>query len=142
MSNMMQKRKNQGGFTFMELMVALIVVMILVAVVILATHGFYTKAKGSAMDVDVSDVQTAVGSYATASSIATGKAMWPTSDALLPLEGQDAPIDFHASFVNEEGKIMSFYPQFISKLPRHWDEGVWRISSTGNVSVDMPSDKY
>jgi type II secretory pathway pseudopilin PulG len=141
MNNVIRKRKSQGGFTFMELMIALIIFIIAVALVILATQGFFTKAKGSAMDVDVRDMQTSVGSYATASALATGKAMWPTSDAELPAEG-NASIDFQASFVNENGDVTSFYPHFISKLPRHWDEGVWQIDSTGKVSVNMNRDDY
>jgi len=136
-----KKRRRQGGFSFAELMIALIIFIILVAIVILATRGFFTKAKASALDVDLHNVQTYVGSYASASSIATGKAMWPTSDGQLPLEGQYALIDFYAGFVNEGGKVMSFYPDFISSLPRHWDQGVWRIDSAGKVSVNMnPSD--
>jgi type II secretory pathway pseudopilin PulG len=140
MNNMMQKRNNQGGFTFMELMIALIIFIIAVALVILATQGFFTKAKGSALNLDVRDMQSAVGSYATASQLATGKAMWPTSDAQLPAEG-NASIDFQASFVNENGDVTSF-SHFISKLPRHADEGVWQIDSTGKVSVNMNPDDY
>jgi type II secretory pathway pseudopilin PulG len=141
MNNMMQKRNKQGGFTFMELMIALIIFIIAVALVILATQGFFTKAKGTTLDVDLHDVQTGVGSYATASSLATGKAIWPTSDGQLPAAG-NASIDFHASFVNDNGDVTSFYPHFISKLPRHWDEGVWQIDSTGKVSVNMNRDDY
>jgi type II secretory pathway pseudopilin PulG len=142
MRNIERKRNKESGFTFMELMAALIVVIILVAVVILVTHGFFTKARSSSLDVDLHDIQTSVSSYATAASIATGRAMWPTSDAGLPLEGQSAPIDFYASFVDENGKVVSFYPHFISKLPRHWDEGVWLIDSAALVSVNMPRDEY
>jgi hypothetical protein len=85
---------------------------------------------------------TAVGAYATASSIATGAAMWPTADDSLPPQGKYAPIDFNASFVDNGGKTMSFYPDFISNLPRHWDEGVWRLDSAAGVSVDMDPNKY
>ena len=142
MTSMVRRRNRQSGFTLMEIMAALIVVIILVAVVILATHGFFTKARGSTMDLDVRDMQTAVSSYATAAAIATGRAMWPTSDAGLPLPGQSAPIDFYASFVDENGKEVSFYPHFIGKLPKHWDEGVWLIDSTALVSVNISPDEY
>ena len=135
MSNMMCRKKKQGGFSFMELMIALLVVIILVAVVILVTQGFFTKARGSAMDIDLHDIKTAVGTYA----IQSGK--WPTASGSLPVTGQYAPIDFYASF-DKDGKTMSFYPHLISKLPRHWDEGVWRVDSSGLVSVDIPRDKY
>ncbi len=142
MNNVIMKRKGQGGFTFMELMIALIIFIIAVALVILATQGFFTKAKGTTMAVDVRDVQTGVGSYATASQLATGKAMYPTSDAQLPAVG-NTTIDFKASFVNENGEVEIFYRDFLSnKLPRHWDEGVWQIDNRGTVSVNMNPTDY
>jgi len=134
MSNMMRKRKKQGGFTFMELMIALIIFIIAVALVILATQGFFGKAKGSALDVDLHSVKTAVDTYA----IQSGK--WPTASGSLPLSG-NVTIDFYASFDNGV-KTVSFYPHFISKLPRHSDEGVWQIDSEARVSVNMARDKY
>ena len=134
-NNMMRKRNKQGGFTFLELMIALGMIIILVAVVILATQGFFSKAKESGLAVDLHSVKTAVDSYA----IQSGK--WPTANGSLPATGQYALIDFNASFDNG-GKTMSFYPHFISKLPRHSDEGVWRIDSAALVSIDMDRDKY
>ena len=135
MSNMMRKRKKQGGFTFMELMVALIIVIVLVAVVILVTRGFFSKARESALDVDLHSVKTGVDAYVLQAN------EWPTVDGSLPATGQYALIDFKASFDNG-GKTMSFYPHFISSLPRHWDEKVWRIDSAALVSVDMAPEKY
>jgi type II secretory pathway pseudopilin PulG len=135
MSNMLRKRKKQGGFTFMELMVALIVVIILVAVVILVTRGFFSKAQGTALDVDLHGVQTAVGAYVLQSG-----GVWPTANGALPATG-NYTIDFNASF-DKDGKTMTFYPDFISRLPQHWDEGVWLIDSAALVSVDMAPDKY
>jgi type II secretory pathway pseudopilin PulG len=135
--NMMRKRNKQGGFSFVELVIALLIIIVLVAVVILVSRGFFSKARESALDVDLHTVQTAVDTYA----IQSGK--WPTANRALPVTGQYAMIDFNASF-DKEGKIFSCYPHFISKLPRHWDDEpkVWRIDSAGLVSVDMPRDKY
>jgi len=135
MSNMMRKRNKQGGFSFVELVIAMLIVIILIAVVILVTQGFFSKARGSALEIDLKDIQTAVGAYAIQSN------EWPTATGNLPLSG-NVTIDFNASFVNEEGKTMSFYPHFISSLPRHSDEGVWRIDSAALVSIDMDRDKY
>jgi type II secretory pathway pseudopilin PulG len=136
-NNMMKKRNKQGGFTFVELMIAMLIFIILIAVVILVTQGFFSKARESALDVDLHSVKTAVDTYA----IQSGK--WPTANSSLPPSGQYAPIDFNASFDNG-GKIMSFYPHFINKLPRHWDDEpkVWRIDSAALVSIDMDRDKY
>jgi len=135
MSNMMRKRNKQGGFSFVELVIAMLIIIILIAVVILVTRGFFSKARESALDVDLHDIKTAVDTYA----IQSGK--WPTANGSLPATGQYALIDFYASFDNG-GKTMSFYPHFISSLPKHYDEGVWRIDSASLVSVDIPRDKY
>jgi type II secretory pathway pseudopilin PulG len=137
MRNIIKKRNKQGGFTFVELMIAMLIFIILIAVVILVTQGFFSKARESALDVDLHSVKTAVDTYA----IQSGK--WPTANSSLPPSGQYAPIDFNASFDNS-GKTMSFYPHFISKLPRHWDDEpkVWRIDSASLVSIDMDRDKY
>ena len=91
----------------------------------------------SSLDGDLHSVQTAVGTYAIQSN------KWPTANSSLPPSGQYALIDFYASFDNS-GKTMSFYPHFISKLPRHWDDEpkVWRIDSAALVSIDMDRDKY
>jgi type II secretory pathway pseudopilin PulG len=132
---MMQKRKRQGGFSFMELMVALIIIIILVAVVILVTRGFFTKAKQSGLDIDLREIQNAVGTYAIQSG------QWPTANGALPPIGNYTLIDFNASF-EKDGQTLRFYPHFISNLPRHSDEGVWRLDSAALVSIDMPRDKY
>ena len=134
-NNMIKKRNKQGGFSFVELLIALLLVIVLVAVVILVSRGFFSKARESALDVDLHSVKTAVDTYA----IQSGK--WPTANSSLPPTGQYAPIDFNASF-DKDGKTMIFYPHFISKLPKHYDEGVWRIDSAALVSVDIDRDKY
>jgi len=135
MSNMMRKRNKQGGFSFVELLIALLIVIILIAVVILVTQGFFSKARESALDIDLHDIKTAVDTYYLQSF------EWPTANGSLPPTGQYALIDFNASF-DKDGKTMSFYPHFISSLPGHFDEGVWRIDSAALVSMDMPRDKY
>ena len=135
MNNIIKKRKNQGRFSFMELMVALLIFIILAAVVILLMQGFFTKAKETGLEGDLHNVKTAIDTYAIQSNA------WPTASGRLPAEG-NVSIDFNASFTNDQGKTMSFYPHFIDKLPRHWDEGVWRIDSVALVSIDMDREDY
>jgi len=118
----------------MELMVVLLIFVILAAVVILVTRGFFSKARESAMDQDLSEMRNVVQTYAVQSG------EWPTAGGSLPLQG-NVSIDFNASF-EKDGKTFSFYPDFITNLPRHSDEGVWHIDSAGVVSVDMARDKY
>jgi len=89
----------------------------------------------SSLDVDLHSVKAAVDAYV----LKAGE--WPTVDGSLPPQDQYSLIAFNASFVSG-GKTMSFYPHFISKLPRHWDEGVWRLDSAALVSVDMAPNNY
>jgi prepilin-type N-terminal cleavage/methylation domain-containing protein len=133
---MMQRRKRaQSGFSFMELMVTLIIIVVLAAVVMLVVRGFFTKAKETGLEGDLHSVKTAVDAF----MIQSGKP--PTEDGLLPPAGEYALIDFNASF-DKGGQTLRFYPHFIGKLPRHWDEGVWRLDYAALVSVDMPSQDY
>ena len=134
-NNMIKKRNKQGGFSFVELMIALLIFVILIAVVILATQGFFTKARGTSMQGDIHTVKNAVDAYMLQSFKA------PTENGMLPQSGEYALIDFNASFT-QEGKTYKFYPGFLAKLPRHSGEGVWRIDNAGMVSIDMAGDKY
>ena len=123
------------GFSMFELLVAMFIVMILVAVVILLVTGFFGEASETAWETDLRIMKSSFDSYATQAF------EYPTADGRLPLPGEYALIDFDASF-KSEGKELSFYPHFISKLPKHWDEGVWRVDSAGLVSVDMEKEEY
>lgn len=135
MSKLRVKRNGEGGFSLMELMLAGLIVMILVAVVILVTQGFFTKARGTSLQGDLHTVKNAVDAYMLQSFKA------PTENGQLPQSGEYALIDFNASFT-QEGKTYKFYPGFLTKLPRHWDEGVWHIDSAGLVSADINPDDY
>ena len=131
----MVKNDGQRGFSFFELIVAIFIITILVAVVILATQGFFSKAQERAWEADLRVMNNAVDAY----MIQSFKA--PTADGRLPLKGEYALIDFDASFTLD-GQTLTFYPDFIKKLPRHWDEGVWRIDSASRLSIDMDMEEY
>jgi type II secretory pathway pseudopilin PulG len=131
----MVKRDKQSGFSFFELVVAIFIIIILMAVVILATQGFFGKAQERAWEADLRIMNTAVDAYMIQSLKA------PTADGKLPPPGEYAPIDFDASFT-QEGKTLTFYPDFIKKLPRHSDEGVWRLDSASRLSIDMDLEEY
>ena len=132
----MMKRINreERGFSFIELGVAMLIVAILVAVVILMVTGFFSKARETGLETELRNVKTAVDSYATESL------QWPTENGKLPLTG-NAPIDFNASF-NRGGQTLSFYPHFLSELPKHAEEGVWLIDSASRVTVDIDPEEY
>ena len=131
----MEKKDKQLGFSFFELIVAIFLITILVAVVILATQGFFSGARDVAWETELRVMNTAVDSY----MIQSFKV--PTADGKLPLPGEYALIVFDASFPTD-GQTLTFYPDFIKKLPRHWDEGVWRIDSASRLSIDMDMEEY
>ena len=132
---MITKKGREGGFSLLELAIAMLIIAILVAVVILMVTGFFSEARKSGLETDRHSVKNAVDAYILQSS------QWPTADGGRPPPGESALIDFDASFP-QAGETLSFYPHFISKLPRHHDEGVWRIDSEGLVSVDMAPEEY
>ena len=135
MRKTMAKRDKQRGFSLFELMVAMFVIIILVAVVILATQGFFSGAREAAWETELGVMNTAVDAYMIQSF------KMPTADGKLPLRGEYALIDFDASFT-QNGQTLTFYPDFIKKLPRHWDEGVWRLDSASRLSIDMDMEEY
>ena len=132
---MNKKRCRDGGFSLLELAIAMLIIVILVAVVILMVSGFFSRAREAGWETDLRVVKTAVDDY----MIQSGRA--PTADGSLPLRGEYALIDFDASFT-QDGVTLSFYPHLLGKLPKHYDEGVWRIDSAALVSVDMDPEEY
>lgn len=132
---MITKKGREGGFSLLELAIAMLIIAVLVAVVILMVTGFFSEARKSGLETDLHSVKTAVDVYMIDSLTA------PTADGKLPLPGEYALIDFDATFT-QGGETLSFYPHFISKLPRHHDEEVWRIDSAALVSVDMDPEEY
>jgi hypothetical protein len=97
--------------------------------------GPVVSARGAALQTDLSLVQGAVDAYVIQSFSV------PTGDGKVPPAGEYAPIDFFASFT-EDGETLSLYPDFIIQLPRHHDEGVWRIDSAMEVSVAVAPEDY
>ena len=100
-----------------------------------AAPGPVTQARGSALEIDLRTVKAAVDAYVLQSGDI------PTIDGKLPPVNGYALIDFHASFT-DNGKTASLYPDFVLELPKHSDEGVWRIDSAMQVSVAMASRDY
>ena len=132
---MITKKGRQGGFSLLELSIAMLIIALLVAVVILIVTGFFSEARESGLKADLRSVKTAVDAYMIDSLSA------PTADGKLPLPGEYALIDFDASFT-QGGKTLTFHPDYIEKRPRHHDEGVWRIDSQGSVSVNIAPEEY
>lgn len=93
------------------------------------------SAAKAVLETDLRLVKDAVDAYFAFSGTA------PTGDGRVPSAGKYAPIDFDASYA-QGGNTMSLYPDFLIKLPRHHDEGIWRINSGMQVSVDIDPDEY
>jgi len=136
MINTRRKRNKQGGFSMIEILVVMIVLIILMAVVALLATGFFSKARGTTMAGDIHTVKNAVADYMLQSSKA------PTETGGLPAGGEYALIDFDASYNTGGNTTYTFYPDFLAELPRHADEGLWRLDNAARVSVDIAKDKY
>ena len=93
------------------------------------------SAREAALETDLRLVKDAVDAYFAFSGTV------PTEDGRLPPAGKYAPIDFNAGF-SLDGNTMSLYPDFLIKLPRHHNEGIWRINSGMKVSVDIDPYEY
>jgi type II secretory pathway pseudopilin PulG len=129
-------RRGERGFTTMEVGIFLVIFLVLIVVVILSVSGVFSGGRAAALDTDLHTVDTALQTYVLKSQ---GKV--PTASGTLPGEGEYALIDFNASFTIA-GKTWTFYPDCIKKLPKHHDEGVWRVDSSGIVSVDLAPEDY
>lgn len=138
---MMTRKGREGGFSLLELSIAMLIIAILVAVVILMVTGFFSKARGTGLETDLHVVKNAVSDYVLAAQNGQGQ-RWPTPDGERPPDGESALIDFDARFSTRGGETLIFYPDFLGKLPKHHDEEVWRIDSAGRVSVDMDPEEY
>ena len=40
------------------------------------------------------------------------------------------------------GQELTFYPDYLKRKPKYWNQGLWRIDSTGIVSVDVNPKDY
>jgi len=132
---MITKKGREGGFSLLELVIAMLIIGILVAVVILLATGFFSKAREAGLQADLRAMHNAVSDYMIQSN------KTPTADGKIPLSGEYALIDFDASFT-QGLKTFTFSPDFLERLPRHHDEGLWRIDSVGSVSVDIDPEEY
>jgi len=135
-------RDSQSGYTIMGLLSALLVITFFVAVVGGIIYAFYNTGRATSLEGDIREVQQAANDYFAASSEA-GEPSWPTMDDTLPPGGEYASINFMASFKDNVGNTVRFYPEFLKELPRHWNlVGVWLIDSRAQVSVDMKGEGY
>ena len=134
-SKMKLLRGSEQGFTLMELMFVLVIFLIVVAVVIMQVTGVFSGGQAAAMETDIHTVQQAVDQFILASN------QPPTADLRFPGEGLYKAIDFNAS-ITVGMKTYTFVPDFVKKLPRHHDEGVWRIDDKGIVSIDLDPGDY
>lgn len=125
------RKKKQGGFTLVE---SILIVAIAVALVFVAYHfgwGSQEKARETIGENDIKTVQTAVAAFVLNSS-----GLFPTDDGKLPPQGEEKLIIWDASFTSS-GEQFAFYPDFIKRLPKSWNEGVWWVDSAGKVVVEQ-----
>ena len=129
-------KNNQGGFTLIE---SVFIIAIMVGLAFVVYHfgwGTSGEAGVEALETDINTMQTAVGAY-----ILKSNGLYPTNDSKLPEVGEYKLIMWDSNFASGRQRL-SFYPDFIKRLPKHWNEGVWRIDSVGRISVDINPEDY
>ena len=125
------RKNNEGGFTLVE---SILIIVIAAALVFVAYHfgwGSQEKARETVTENDIKTVQTAVSAFALQSS-----GRYPTDDGKLPAKGEDKLIMWDASFTIS-GREFIFYPDFIKRLPKSWNKGVWRIDRNCKAFVEQ-----
>ena len=130
------RRSRQSGFTLVE---SIIIVAVAVAIVIAIWQlGWVSRepAGETSLETHIDKIQTAVNLYFYDSN-----GRYPTDDGKLPAKGEYKAINWDASF-SHSGQRLSFCPNYVERKPKYWNEGVWRIDSAGNVSVNISPEEY
>jgi type II secretory pathway pseudopilin PulG len=130
------RKNNQGGFTLIESFLIIVIAVVLVFVVYHFGWGTAGKAGAGRLETDVRTIEKAVGAY-----ILKSNGLYPTDDSKRPNSEESKLIIWDASF-GSGGTTLSFYPDFITRLPKHWNEGVWRIDNLGKVLVTINPEEY
>ena len=129
-------KNSQGGFTLIESIIIIALMMGLGFVVYHFGWGTSDKAGAKALETDIKTMEVALFAYVTNSN-----GLYPTADSELPKKGEYKLIIWETRFTSN-ARQLSFYPDFIKKLPKHWNEGVWRIDSVGRISVTSNPEDY
>jgi hypothetical protein len=130
------RRNKQGGFSVVESILIVAAIVVLGYVIYHFGWGMPTAAGERLLKTDIGTIEKAVGMY-----VLNSNGLYPTDDGKLPPEGEYKWLLWDASYT-KGGKQISFYPVVLARLPRHWDEGVWRIDSVGRVSVTVNPKDY
>ncbi len=130
------RKKTQVGFTLVESILIIGLIVVLGFTIYHFGWGTTGKAGAELLQTDIQTIEKAVGAY-----ILNSNGLYPTDDGKRPEREEYKLIIWDSSFT-ASGKQLAFYPDFINKLPRHWNEGVWRIDSIGKVSVTINPDDY
>ena len=129
-------KNKQGGFTLIESILVMALAVGLIFVVYHFGWGTQSKAGARALETDIKTIEQAVGAY-----ILKSNGLYPTDDGKRPATGTYKLILWDASF-KSGAMTLSFYPDFVNKLPRHWNEGIWRIDFVGKVTADINPKDY
>ena len=129
-------KNSQGGFSLIE---SIFIIAIFVGLAFVVYHfgwGTSDKAGAEALGTDIKTMEVALFAYVTNSN-----GLYPTDNGKLPKAGEYKLIIWDTGFTSN-ARQLSFHPDFIKKLPRHWNEGIWRIDSVGRISVTMNPGDY
>ncbi len=120
-------KKNQSGMGFVE---AILIIALMVAIGYTIYHfgwGAQDRAKGTITASDIKTVQIAVDAFVLQSN-----GQFPTDNSQLPASDGKKLIIWDAK-IYVSAKYLAFFPDFISRLPKRWNEGIWYIDGYGRV---------
>lgn len=128
--------KRQSGFTLVESIMVVAVAAAIVVAIWYFGWGMREPTGETALANHLDAIQKQVILYMFDSD-----GLYPTDDGKLPSSGEHKAIFWDASF-NKGGQTYSFYPDYVERKPKYWDEGVWLIDSEAKVSVNIDPRDY
>ncbi len=129
-------KNNQGGFSLIE---SILIVIVMVALGFTIYHfgwGARGEAGVTALETHLDILQKAMNLY-----VFDSNGLYPTDDGTLPDDGEYKSITWDAG-VTTGGQRLLFYPDYVKRRPKRWDQGVWRIDSIGKISVTINPEDY